>query len=219
MSPVLLIAVFKVAYWNWVHRFGAFLFFPLAVWDNSPIPALGSVDALLVILAASNHELWWYYALMATAASIIGAWPMYRIGAKSGEAALDEKLGAERAKKIRGAFEKHGGLAMFIGAIAPPPIPTAAFIGTAGAMKFSPRRFLVALGSGRLLRFTILAWVASRYGRHIFQFLSKYYKPAIVILLALGIVGGIFALRAWKKARKQKKSEDAGRRVPERNVA
>lgn len=219
MTSLALIAALKFAYRPLIHKFGAFLFFPLALWDNSPIPAIGSVDAVLIILAASNRELWWYYALMATAASVIGAWPMYRIGAKSGEEALDKKLGADRAKKIRSAFEKHGSLAMFIGAMAPPPVPTSAFIGTAGAMKFPPQRFLVALGSGRLLRFVLLGWISSRYGRHIFRFLTQYYKPAIVILLALGIVGGIFALRAWKKARKQKKSEDSGGRVPQRNVA
>jgi membrane protein YqaA with SNARE-associated domain len=219
MTSLALIAVFKFAYRVWIQRFGAFLFFPLAIWDNSPIPAIGSVDALLIILAASKIEFWWYYALMATAASVIGAWPMYRLGAKSGEEALDKKLGSARAKKIRSAFEKRGSMALFLGAMAPPPIPTSAFIGTAGAMKFPPRRFLIALGSGRLLRFMLLGWVASRYGRHIFHFLTRYYKPAIFILLALGIVGSIFALRAWKKARKQKKSEDAGGGVAQRNAA
>src|SRR3569832_176027 len=219
MTPLAIVAAFKFAFWSWVHRFGAFLFFPLALWDNSPIPAMGSSDALLVILAASNREHWWYYALMATVASIVGAWPMYKLGAKGGEKALDDKLGEERAKKIRTRFKEHGGLTMFIGAIAPPPIPTAAFIGTAGAMKFSPRRFLLSLGFGRLLRFMLLGWIASRYGRHIFQFLSKYYKPAIAVLVVLGVVAGIFALRAWKKARKQKKSEDAGGQVPQRNAA
>jgi membrane protein DedA with SNARE-associated domain len=219
MTSVALIAAFKFAYRPLINRFGAFLFFPLAIWDNSPIPAIGSVDAVLIILATSNHDLWWYYALMATAASVIGAWPMYRIGAKGGEEALDKKLGSARAKKIRSAFEKRGGMAMFLGAMAPPPIPTSAFIGTAGAMKFPARRFLIALGSGRLLRFMLLGWVASRYGRHIFHFLTQYYKPAIFVLLTLAIVGGIFALRAWKRARQQKKSEDANGRVAQRNVA
>jgi membrane protein DedA with SNARE-associated domain len=219
MSLLLVLFAAKATYWSWVHRFGAFMFFPLALWDNSPIPAMGSVDALLIVLAAHNHELWWYYALMATAASVIGAWPMYRIGAKGGEAALDQKLGEKRAKKIREAFEKRGSLAMFIGAIAPPPIPTAAFIGTAGAMKFSPRRFLLALGFGRLLRFMLLGWIASRYGRNIFQFLTKYYKPAIFTFTLIGVVGGLVALHYWRKARNRKKSEDSGGRMPERNAA
>ena len=205
--------------WRLTHRFGALLFIPFGLWDNSPIPSIGGSDWLLIVLAASNKERWWLYALAATAASILGAWPMYRIGEKSGEKALDEKLGAKRAKKIRAAFEKHGAMAMFIGAIAPPPIPTSAFIGTAGAMKMDLKRFLIALTSGRLLRFMIVGWVASRYGRHIFEFLSKYYKPALFTLLALGIAGGFVALYYWRKARHNKKSEDRGTRHPKPQAA
>ncbi len=219
--PILaLVALFKSnVLWNWAHRFGALLFFPLALWDNSPIPAVGSSDWLLIVLAASNRERWWMYALVATVASVIGAWPMYRIGQKGGEKALDEKLGEKRAKKIRDTFQKRGALAMFVGAIAPPPIPTSAFIGTAGAMKYSLQRTLIALGFGRLLRFSLLGWIASRYGRHIFQFLTKYYKPALFTLLGLAVIGGIFALHYWRKARHKKQKEDAGEHVPHQSAA
>jgi membrane protein YqaA with SNARE-associated domain len=201
------------------HKFGAFLFFPLGFLDNSPIPMPGSMDALLIFLAASKKELWWYYALMATAGAVISSWPMYRLGAKGGEKALDEKLGERRAKKIRGVFEKYGFWSIFFGAIAPPPVPCSAFIATAGAMHYSARRFIMALTSGRLLRFGFVAWIASRYGRHIFKFLTQYYKPALITLLALAIVGGIFALRSWRKARGKKKVEDAGGREPQHNAA
>ena len=218
--PILALALAgKSGLWKLVHRFGALLFIPFGLWDNSPIPSLGGSDWLLVVLAASNRERWWLYALVATAASIVGAWPMYRIGEKSGEKALDEKLGERRAQKIRDAFKKRGALAMFLGAIAPPPMPTSAFIGTAGAMKMSFRRFLVALASGRLLRFMVIGWVASRYGRHIFQFLTRYYKPAMYTLIALGVVGGLVALYYWRKARHHKESEDRGIRQPKPKAA
>lgn len=209
----------KSGLWKLTHRFGALLFIPFGLWDNSPIPSLGGSDWLLIVLAAANRDRWWLYVLAATAASIAGAWPMYRIGEKSGEKALDEKLGPRRSKKIRDAFEKHGALAMFVGAIAPPPMPTSAFIGTAGAMKMPPKRFLMALSSGRLLRFAVIGWVASRYGRHIFQFLTKYYKPALFTLLALGIAGGLVALYYWRKARHNKKSEELATQRPKPQAA
>ncbi len=201
------------------HRFGAFLFFPLGFLDSSPIPVPGSMDALLIFLAASKKEYWWYYALMATAAAVISSWPMYNLGARGGKKALDEKLGEGRAKKIRSVFQKYGFWSIFFGAIAPPPVPFSAFIATAGAMKYSVRRFLAALTSGRLLRFGLLGWITSRYGRHIFHFLTKYYKPAVIALLALAIVGGVFALRSWRQARGRKKSEDADAGVPQSHVA
>lgn len=201
------------------HRFGAFMFIPLGFLDNSPVPMPGSMDALLIFLAASKKELWWYYALMATVGAVLGAWPMYRLGLKGGETALDEKLGEKRAKKIRQVFEKYGFWSIFFGAIAPPPIPASAFIATAGAMKYSAKRYLIALTSGRLLRFMLVGWIASRYGRHIFQFFTKYYKPAVITFICLGVVGGLVALYYWRRARGKKKSEDAGGKVPQENAA
>lgn len=217
--PFLILFAVTSTFWNLVRRFGAFMFFPLAFLDNSVIPVPGSMDALLIVLAGAHKELFWYYALMATAASVVGAWPTYKIGEKSGEEALNKRLGEKRAQKVCRTFEKYGFWSIFVGAIAPPPVPTAAFIGTAGAMRYSMQKVAAALAMGRVARYMLIAWIASRYGQHIFGFLTKYYKPALWTLVVLGIAGGTFALIKYRKARNQKKAEDSGAQVPQRNAA
>jgi membrane protein YqaA with SNARE-associated domain len=195
--------VLTSAFWSLVRRFGAFAFIPVGLLDNSVIPLPGSMDALLIVLAASHKELWWYYALMATLGSVIGGFVSYHIAAKGGKDTLEKKLGEKRAKKAFSFFERWGFWSIFFGAVAPPPVPIVFFLGTAGALQYPRKWFLVALSLGRLLRFALVGWVASRYGRHIFSFFSKYYRPAFWTLLVLGIAGGIAALVWYKRFRRR----------------
>lgn len=206
------------AAWKLVHKLGAFAFIPLGIADNSVIPTFGSMDVLVIVLAAANAEFWWYYALMAALGALIGGFVSYHISARGGQEALEKKLKPERAKKVYRTFEKYGFWAVFFGGIAPPPMPIFPFLATAGAMKYPRPKFLLALGSARLLRFAIIAWLASHYGKHIFGFLGKYYKPALWTLIVLGVAGGIAALIWYKKFRKKEKRQEAAG-VPEQKVA
>jgi membrane protein YqaA with SNARE-associated domain len=209
-------ASFKHSLWVFVRRFGAFAFFPLGLLDMSVVPAPGSFDALLIVLTAAHHELWWYYALMATAGSVCGALPSFQIGRKGGEEALEKKLGARRSKKIFSAFQRWGFWSMFIGAIAPPPMPASAFILAAGALKYPLPRFLFAWTFGRLLRFGLVAWVTMRYGKHIFHWLRGYYQPALWTFGVFGVAAGAVAL--WFYIRERRRSPDRPEQ-PQRRAA
>ena len=159
------------------------------------------MDALLIVLAASHKELWWYYVLWATLGSVVGGFVSYHIAAKGGKDTLEKKLGKKRAEKAYSIFERWGFWSVFAGAIAPPPVPIVFFLGTAGALQYPRKLFLLALSTGRLVRFAIVGWFASVYGRHIFSFFSKYYKPAFWTLLVLGVGAGIAALVWYKRFR------------------
>jgi membrane protein DedA with SNARE-associated domain len=131
---------------------------------------------------------------------------------------LEKKLGEKNSRKAYAAFEKYGFWSIFLAVVAPPPFPAAPVLATAGAMQYSRRNFLLAAAAGRTLRYGLLAWFASSYGRQIFAFFGKYYKPAFWTLLALAIVGGIGALIWFKRYRQNhpKRGENA---VPEKNAA
>jgi membrane protein YqaA with SNARE-associated domain len=197
------VLIIKSAVWGLVRRFGAFAFIPIGIIDNSLIPTFGSMDVFLVVLAASNHELWWYYALMATLGAVIGAYITYRISAKGGKEMLEKKLRKKNSEKAYRVFDRWGFWAIFFAVLAPPPFPASPVLATAGAMQYSRKKFLLAAGWGRAVRYTITAWLASRYGRHIFTFFSKYYKPAFWTLLVLGIAGGIAALVWYMRSRRK----------------
>jgi membrane protein YqaA with SNARE-associated domain len=199
--------------WDWLYRLGAAGFFPLGIADNSVIPTPGSMDALLIVLIARNREWWWFYALMATGGSLLGAYLNYRVFQKGGEEALEKRIGHKGADKARKYFERYGALSLVFGAVAPPPMPAGPFIAVAAVMEYPKLKFLGAFGAGRFVRFGVVAWIVHKYGRHIFSFFSKYYKPALWTLVTLAVVGGIagaiYYLR-WKKKKRQQGEVPAG---------
>lgn len=194
-----------------LRHLGAFAFFPLGIIDSSFIPLPGGMDALLIILVASRKDLWIYYTLMCTAGSVLGGYLTYHVTLKSGREPLERKLGKNRAEKVFRYFERWGFWSVFLAAIAPPPVPTAALIATAGALQYSRNYFLMALTSARLLRFTLVAWVASRYGRHIFHFFGRYYQPALWTLVGLGITGGLVTVGYYLRHRHHKEGSNKPR--------
>ena len=61
-------------------------------------------------------------------------------------------------------------------------------------MQYSRRKFVAALAVGRGIRYTIVAGLGAIYGRHIVRFFSRYYKPALITLISLAVIAGVFSL-------------------------
>ena len=143
---------------------------------------------------------------MATIGSIIGGYLTYRLGAKGGKETLEKKISKKRAAKIYSIFDRYGFWSVAIGAIAPPPVPFVAFLIAAGAMHYPRRNFLAALILGRGVRYTLLAYLGSIYGRQILGWLGRYYEPLLYALIALAVVGGLAGLYFWWRYRRQNKN-------------
>lgn len=178
----------------------------LGLLDNSFVPLPGSMDALTVVLAAARKPWWPYYALMATAGSMIGGYVTYRLGRKGGEEALEKRFAKNKIEKIHRSFERRGFGAVFVPALLPPPVPIVPFLVAAGAMNYSPRKFLAALGAGRAVRYFSLAFLASIYGRAILGFIGKYYRPILWVCVALGILAGVAGLGYWIYRRRKSRA-------------
>jgi len=183
-----------VSVWNWLRHLGGVGLILLGLADNSVVPLPGSMDVLTVLLAARHKHLWWYYAFMATVGAVIGGYITYGLARKGGKEAFERKLSKGRADKIFKRFEKWGFFAVAVPAILPPPFPIVPFLLAAGAMQYSRQKFVAALALGRGVRFTILAGLGAIYGRHIVRFFTKYYKPALVVLIALAVIAGVLSL-------------------------
>lgn len=215
MSPASFI--FSAAH-NIVQRLGIFAFIIVGLLDQSVVPIPGSMDALVIFYVAARPDRWWYYPIWATVGTTIGGFITYRIAKKGGKVALERKIGKQRAEKTYKVFDKWGFWSIFSGAILPPPVPIVPFLATAGVMQYPKKWFLSAYASGRIIRFSIVALITKQYGKSIFGFFSRYYKPAMYSLIVLAIVGGIFAIRFYLQLRHKKKAEDAGH-APEREAA
>ncbi|HLZ91323.1 MAG TPA: VTT domain-containing protein [Candidatus Acidoferrum sp.] len=172
---------------------------PLGLLDSSVIPLPGSMDFAVVLLSARDKPLWFYYAAMATTGSVLGALLTYRIARKGGKEALAKKLSKRKADRVLKAFERWGLAAIAIPALLPPPFPFVPFVIAAGAMQYSLAKFLAALSAGRAVRYTILAWLGVRYGRHILSLFSRHAYAALAVglgvVLATVIIGLLFRNR------------------------
>jgi membrane protein YqaA with SNARE-associated domain len=189
-------AAAKSTFWHVLRRLGGPGLILLGLLDNSFIPLPGSMDALTIILAASHREPWWYHAIMATIGSLLGGYLTYRLGGKE---TLEKRISKKRAEKVYGIFERYGFWSVVVGATSPPPVPIVPFLIAAGTMKYPKRKFIAALTLGRGIRYTIIAYLGSIYGRHVFNWLGQYYRPVLYTLIALGVVGGLVAWYYWRR--------------------
>ena len=191
---------------RWLVHLGALGFLPLGLLDSSIIPLPGSMDVLTIVLAARSPELWWYYAVMATIGSVLGGFVTYRLARKGGEKSLEKRLPAKSMKKIVKLFERWGFAAIAIPALLPPPMPLVPFLLAAGAMKYSAKKFLLAMALGRIARYSILAYLAARYGRKMLPFLMQHGHPAVAAVVGVVVTGVLvyFVTRGMKSKRRAK---------------
>lgn len=192
---------------HWVFRLGGVGLIIVALVDNSFIPIPGGLDVFTILLSSGRHDLWWYYAIMATVGSVVGAYLTYRIGEKGGEEALEKKIGKQRSQKIYKRVDKAAFSSVFVSVLIPPPFPIVPVLLAAGALKIPPKKFLSAVAAGRAVRFTVDAMLGIYFGRAILGFFSQYYKPALYVLIGLGVVGGIGGLIYYKHWKKRKQEQ------------
>src|SRR5277367_337177 len=144
-----------VPIWRRLRHLGGVGLILLGLADNSVIPLTGSMDVLTIWLAARHREPWPYYALMATLGAVIGGYITYSLARKGGKETMERKLSKRRAEQFCKAFARWGFAAVAIPALMPPPFPFVPFLLAAGAMQYSPKKFLSALTLGRGVRYTI----------------------------------------------------------------
>jgi membrane protein YqaA with SNARE-associated domain len=185
---------------QWLTKLGPLGLFAVAVVDSSiiPLPIPGSTDLLLLWLVSHNGNPW-LLAACALAGSILGGYTSWHLGVKGGEAALKRWVPARMLNRTVGWVGGHPVLAVFLPAVLPPPIPLSPFIVPSGALGVSRGRFLGAYAAARTLRYSLVAWLAVSYGRHVVrlwnQELEKWSAPLLWIffgLLATGLCFGVW---------------------------
>jgi membrane protein DedA with SNARE-associated domain len=195
--------------WDWLWRLGGLGLILMGLIDSSVIPTPGGLDALTIILAANRKDSWLYYAVMAVIGSVLGGYVTYRLGRKGGEEALEQKLSKKKVQKVRRAFERWGFGTIFISSILPPPVPLGPFLLGAGALNYPLKKFLAALAAGRTIRFTLVAYFASRYGHQVYDFLAENSHVVLIVFIALLVIGAIVAIVYIARRRARKKEPKA----------
>ena len=83
----------------------------------------------------------------------------------------------------------------------PPPVLVVPFVLAAGATQYPVKKFLFALSLGRAIRYTILAFLAARYGRHILPFLKRFAHESQITMVGMLIIGvaGVLFVMLWRR--------------------
>jgi membrane protein DedA with SNARE-associated domain len=194
---------------QWLLRLGGPGLIVVGLIDNSVIPIPGGMDVFTILLTARRREWWIYYALMATAGALVGGYVTYRLAKKGGKEELEKKISKRRLQKVYSKFEKRGFSTVFLSAMIPPPFPMVPVLMTAGVLQYPPKRFLLALGSGRGIRFFALAFLGRFYGTQIIGWLTHYYKPFLYVLIGLAVAGAVAALVYFKWYRPRHQQQTA----------
>jgi membrane protein YqaA with SNARE-associated domain len=189
---------------HWIAQLGGVGLIPLGLLDASLVPIPGSMDVLTIVLAARDSKLWFYYAGMATVGSVVGALVTFRLARKGGKETLKRKVSAARAERIIEIFSRWGFWSILIAALLPPPVPMVPFVIAAGATQYSTQKFLAALTLGRVIRYSLLALLAARYGRQIINFIAHPAHPSWYVAFGIAVIAGVITFVVMS-ARKKKR--------------
>lgn len=177
------------------YSLGGFGLLLLGILDSSFLFMPLGNDLLIVVLTAAHRQRMLYYVLMAAAGSTIGVEFTRWVSARGGEKTLPELRRSRRLAYVEKKVKEHGGAALAVAALMPPPFPFTLFVIAAGALQYPRRRMLTIIAVSRLLRFGIEGSLALVYGREIIRMArAPWVENFILMLVAVSVAGSVWSL-------------------------
>jgi membrane protein YqaA with SNARE-associated domain len=154
------------------------------------------MDPLVAGYVYSNPHKAWIYCLAGALGSALGSIVPYALGRAGGELFLLKRIDKARLDRIRDRFEKQEFLALMVPAMLPPPTPFKLLVFSAGVFEMKFVTFLLAIVSGRLLRFGILSVLTIAFGPEIVAETRKLVQshPWLLVLGLVLLVAVIYLL-------------------------
>jgi len=157
------------------------------------------MDPLIAGYVYANPHKSWLYCLAGSVGSAIGSLIPYALGRVGGELFLLKRINKARLKRIRDRFEKREFLALMIPAMLPPPTPFKLLVFSAGVFEMKLVPFLLAITSGRLVRFAVVSTITILFGPQIVaeakSLIVKHPSVAVGIgILALALLYVVYRL-------------------------
>jgi membrane protein YqaA with SNARE-associated domain len=187
----------KVAAWiAFLKTLGAWGVFILATIDSAAIPI--PLDALVAGYVYSNPHLAWLYCIAGAVGSAVGCLVPYGLGRAGGELFLLKRISEARLQRIRDRFEKQEFVALMVPAMLPPPTPFKLFVFSAGVFEMRLPAFLLAIVSGRLIRFSVLSVLTVIFGPQIVteaKFLLRNHLGFTILAIVVAIAAAYLVFR------------------------
>ena len=86
---------------------------------------------------------------------------------------------------VKRQVENNAFLAVFLGVVVPPPFPTKPVILAAGVFRTPLASFSMAVFTGRILRYSAMAYLGSRFGDQAAQVIRSHYVAILLVLAGL----------------------------------
>src|ERR1019366_8181353 len=102
--------------------------FIIAFLDSSFLSFPDLQELLVIGMVVRHKELMILYASMATLGSLAGCLALYFVGLKGEEALLRRRFRERHIDRATRLMRKHGGLALLVPALLPPPAPFKIFV-------------------------------------------------------------------------------------------
>jgi membrane protein YqaA with SNARE-associated domain len=185
-------------------KFGIWGVGAAALLDSSTIPI--PMDALLALYVWNDKGHFWLYCLLGAVGSAIGGLLPYGLGRAGGELFLLKHVNRQRFERMRTRFENQEFLAMMIPSMMPPPTPWKAFVFAAGVFEMRVAPFMLAVFTGRLLRWLLLSLLVLKLGPGAVDVVAHHARPLVAIVGILAVVG--FGWWWMRKKRAGKLLED-----------
>ncbi|MDT8069943.1 MAG: VTT domain-containing protein [Terriglobia bacterium] len=162
------------------------------------------MDPIVAVFVHADPRRAVIYVLLAAVGSAVGSLVPYVIGYKGGEAFVVKKVGQERFNRVHRLSEKYGELALIIPAMMPPGFPFKLFVFSAGVAEMNWAHFMLAVFTGRLLRFAILAVLVIEFGPQVIQLMeslvARHGSLVLGTFVALLVAGILWYLLRKKKS-------------------
>jgi len=176
----------------------------VAVLDSSSIPV--PMDAILALYIWNDKRHFWLYCLVAAVGSAIGGLLPYGLGRAGGELFLLKRVDRAKFEKLRDRFQRQEFLAVMIPSMMPPPAPWKVFIFASGVFEMRVPNFLLAVLTGRLVRWLILSLLVLKLGPGAVDLVAHHALSGVLIVGAVAVLG--FAWWWMRKRRSGKLLED-----------
>jgi membrane protein YqaA with SNARE-associated domain len=183
---------------------GAWGVFIIAILDSAAFGV--PMDPLVAGYVYSNPHKAWLYCLAGAVGSALGSLVPYLLGRAGGELFLLKRIDETKLQRIRDRFERQEFLALMVPSMLPPPTPFKLFVFSAGVFEMKPLAFLLAILSGRLVRFGTLSVLTVVFGPQIVAETKTLIKthPSVLVLIGVGLIlAGYLVYRLLRQPAKE----------------
>jgi membrane protein YqaA with SNARE-associated domain len=172
----------------------------VAILDSSSIPV--PMDAVLAVFVWNNKSHFLFCCILASLGSSIGGLLPYGLGRAGGELFLLKRINRARFDTLRLRFERQEFLAVMIPSMLPPPAPWKLFVFGAGVFEMRVLPFMLAVFTGRMVRWLILSALVLELGPGAADLVAHHALWVVAVIGVLALAGF-----AWWWIRKKRKGD------------